>query len=341
MNKKLVVLLAVVLAFACVFTACNNNKKDPGKANVTEGGLTSLTTLVTYAVSETQYQYITGTDGAPVTVAVTDADGATHYYIQAVKPDEQSAQSSTEAPATVTVTDAQGEPVMVTNVEGSSVIATETVPTTAGSTPSAPAAANTELVPVTENKAVDRFIDMLNSGTFGIYGTMSSDGETIPMTFIKDGSDVRMSAQLSGIEMDLASLDGKIYLISNSKKSYIEMTDSIMNSLGLDLDDMSLDFGQISNSGGLVEDDAQYNGKAVKTYTSTSQEGFMKFYVDNDDLVKLEMYDPQGRCTTMIEPTQIKGKDQLTAADLAIPEDYEKKSYVSFIADIMGDMENN
>lgn len=342
MNKKLVVLLAVVLALACVFTACNNNKKKPTKTG-RESGLTSTSTLVTYGVSETQYQYVTGSDGNVVTVAVTDANGETHFYIQAVKPGAQGVQA-TEAPATVTVTDAQGEPVMVTNVQGSSVVATETVPAPSGSAPSgnAPSSAqpaSTELIPITDNKVVDKFIDILNSGRFSISGKMSADNETIPMSFVKNGNDIRMSAELSGIQMDMASVGGKMYLISNEKKSYIELTDSIMTSLDLDPSDLKLEFGQVTDTNNLVENDGEYNGKAVKTYTSRSPEGSMMFYIDNDDLVKLEMYDTQGRCTTIIEPDQIRG--DITAADVAIPKDYEKKSYVSFIADIMGEMENN
>ena len=332
MNKKLIVILAVVLACVCAFTACKRTpKKTDGETGVT--GNVSATDLVTYGVSETQYQYMTAADGSFVTVAATDANGVTHYYLQAVRPG--SATSDSAEPATVTVTDAQGEPVMVTDAEGVSVVATETVPAAPSQDPAAPAE-NTELVPIADNSVVNKFIDTLNSGRFGIYGTMSSDGETIPITFIKNGDDVRMSAELSGVALDMASIGGTIFLVSNEKKSYIELTESIMNTLGLDVNDLNLDFGTVKSGNELVEGDGEYKGKTVKTYTSTAPEGIMKFYVDGENLEKIEMYDLQGNCTTIIETDNVRG--DITAADIAIPEDYEKKSYVSFIADLMGDM---
>ncbi|MBQ6021074.1 MAG: hypothetical protein IJL26_12955 [Clostridia bacterium] len=334
MSKKLIVLLAVALALVCVFTAC----KSKGETNDPTGsdpGQSTAKYVETIAVSETQYQFVTNADGSFVTVAVTDADGVTHYYLQGVKAGAAD-PSGAEAPATVTVTDAQGEPVMVTDVEGQSVVATETVPAAAAS--DAPVQ-NTELIPIAKSAIVDQFVDMLNGGRFGIYGKMTSEGESIPITFLKNGDDIRMSAEMSGIALDMASIGGKMYLISNERKSYIELTDSIMDTLGLDISQLDLDFGEVATGNELVEDDGQYNGKAVKIYTSTAPEGILKFYVDGDKIAKIEMYDLEGICHTMIETSNVRG--DITAADIAIPGDFEKKSYVSFIADIMGDMPNN
>ena len=339
MNKKLIVIMAAILAVVCVFTACKKNKPTPSGTDASN--TTSSKYVETLAVSETQYQFVTNADGSFVTVAVTDADGVTHYYMQGIRG-AAATSSSTVPPATVTVTDAQGEPVMVTDAEGQSVVATETDPaaTQAQQTPSTPAvpAENTELIPIATNETVDKFIDILNSGKFGLYGKMTSEGESIPITFIKNGSDVRMSAEMSGISMDMASIDGTMYLISNEKKSYIELTDSIMSTLGLDIGELELDFGEVASGNELIEDDGEYNGKAVKIYTSTAPDGILKFYVDGDKLVKIEMYDLEGICHTMIETEKVRG--DITAADIEIPADYEKKSYVSFIADLMGNIDS-
>ena len=101
------------------------------------------------------------------------------------------------------------------------------------------------------DSAVPAFIETLNSGRFLLRGTMRdyTDGETIPITFMKSDENIRMSAELSGIALDMAQIDGTIYLISSGKKSYIEMTESIMNTLGLDPDDLDLDFGEIDEGG--------------------------------------------------------------------------------------------
>ncbi|MBR5428558.1 MAG: hypothetical protein IK118_09440 [Clostridia bacterium] len=332
MNKKLIVVMAVVLAVVCAFTACKN-KKPETTTNPVDSNVTTDKYVETLAVSETQYQFVTNADGSFVTVAVTDADGVTHYYMQGVRPG--TVPDSSAEPATVTVTDAQGEPVLVTDDAGQSVVATETV------APTAPAATpeNTELIPIARNDTVDKFVDTLNSGKFGIYGKMTSEGESIPIAFVKNGDDVRMSAEMSGISMDMASIGGKMYLVSNEKKSYIELTDSIMDTLGLDISQLDLEFGQVATGNELIEDDGEYNGKAVKVYTSTAPDGILKFYVDGDDIQKIEMYDLQGICHTMIETSQVRS--DISAADIEIPADYEKKSYVSFIADLMGNLGDN
>ena len=317
-NKKILAAGAGVLAIVCALTSCTTKGK---KNNGEDGATTAKDHLETYAVSQTQYQYLTDANGANVTVAVTDAEGNTHYYLQMVKPGTANPADPTAA-APETIVDESGNIVTVTNPEGEP----------AGDAP-------VSYVQVATNDTVSKAIDILNGESFGLYGTMKTDGETVPMAFIKRGKDIRMTAKMQGISLDLAVLGGTKYLISTTKKSYIELTDTVASTLGLDMSDLNLDFSAAKGDGGqMVEDAAQYNGKQVQVFTSAGSDNIMKFYVDGDKVVKIEFYDMNGVCSTLIETDEIRG--DITAADIEIPADYEKKSYLSFIADIMGDIES-
>lgn len=189
------------------------------------------------------------------------------------------------------------------------------------------------------DSAVPAFIETLNSGRFLLRGTMRdyTGGETIPITFMKSDENIRMSAELSGIALDMAQIDGTLYLISSGKKSYIEMTESIMNTLGLDPDDLDLDFGEVDEGGDPDWTQREYDGRTVECCIITTEVGILEFYVENGTVLMLRLLDPSGVCHTEIDVEEFRGG--VTQEEIAIPADYEKKSYVSFIADIMGDTE--
>ena len=255
-----------------------------------------------------------GTSASPVTSVVPIAVSETEY-LYATNPD-----GSYE---TVIATDAEGN----TRTYLKGVRPAETNADTANE----PAETMFE---ISNSDVVSSFIEILNSGAFEMDGYITTEGEKMPLSFACCGTNVRMGTEIEGIALDFAIIDDVTYLISDNSKSYIELTDTIKNSLGFDDETISFDgFGTISNDA-TTHSEATYNGKAVDCYTATSAEGDIKFYVDGESLVKIEMYTPEGICTTMIETTLVRGG--LTLADLQVPADYEKKSYVSFVADLMG-----
>lgn len=255
-----------------------------------------------------------GTSAAPQTSAVPIAVSVTEY-LYATNPD-----GSFE---TVIATDAEGN--TRTYLKGVRPAATDAA--------SADDPAET-MFEISNSDVVSSFIEILNSGAFEMDGYITTDGEKMPLSFSCYEKNVRMGTEIEGIALDFAIVDGVTYLISDNSKSYIELTDTIKRSLGFDDDSISFDgFGTISNDA-TVRSDATYNGKAVDCYTATSADGDIKFYVDGESLVKIEMYTPDGVCSTMIETTLVRGG--LTLADLQVPADYEKKNYVAFVADLMG-----
>ncbi len=294
MKKKIAVVMALILLCGGVFAACGKEEKTNPNS---EEITTESESMIPVLVSETQYVYATNPDGSYETVIATDAEGNTKTYLKGVKP-----------------------------------AATDNAAGNDGS--GAGAAEESSLFEVQNSPVVSSFIDILNSGAFEMNGYITADGEKMPLTFCCFEQNVRMGTEVEGIALDFAMIDGTAYLLSDAAKSYIELTDTIKRSLGFDEDLLSFDgFGSISNDD-TVHTEATYNGKAVDCYTATSAEGEIKFYVDGDALVKIEMYTPDGVCNTMIETTEVRGG--LTAADLQIPSDYTKTSYTAFIADVMG-----
>ncbi|MBQ6019072.1 MAG: dockerin type I repeat-containing protein [Clostridia bacterium] len=183
------------------------------------------------------------------------------------------------------------------------------------------------------DRAVDDFIDILNSGNFVLAGEMTSEGETLPVTFMQADGNVRMSAEISGIAMDMAQLDGKTYLICTGKKSYAECTDYFMSMMGIDPSDLDLEIGTVDVECELDWTEREYGGKTVECAVTVSDEGILEFYIDGGNVVLIRMLDPEsGVCNTEIGIDEFRGG--VTAADLAIPADYTKKGYVEFIADL-------
>ena len=265
------------------------------------------------------------------------------------KDKDKTGETGTSAPAkesVIPIAVSETQYMYATNPDGSyeTVVATDAEGNThtylKGIKPGTAATGNaadqpTEMFEIENSQVVSNFIDILNSGNFLMDGYITSDGERMPLSFRAFGKNLRMGTEVSGIALDFAIVDDTTYLISDKNKTYIVLTEAIKKQLGFNEEDMSFSgFGSISKDD-TVKSTATYNGKSVECYTATSDEGDIKFYVDGDNLVKIEMYDPQGVCGTMIETTKVQGG--LTHADLEVPSDYKKTSYVAFIADLMGE----
>lgn len=259
------------------------------------------------------------------------------------KPGKDGEGTSSPAPfaneSVIPVTVSETQYMYATNADGSyeTVVATDAEGNThtylkgiKAGTASVP---DTQIFEIENSPVIKNFIDILNSGKFEMDGYITTDGEKMPLKFRTFGNDIRMGTEVSGIALDFALIGGTTYLISDKTKSYLELTESLKKTFGLKDEDMSFSgFGSISNDD-TTKSSATYNGKQVDCFTASSKDGDIKFYVDGDTLVKIELYDLNGVCSTMIETTNIKGN--LTADDLKLPSDYKKQSYVSFLGDVI------
>lgn len=249
------------------------------------------------------------------------------------------------APSAIPVTVSETQYMYVTNADGSyeTVVATDAEGNThtylKGIRPGAVSAGNednTQMFEIEKSDTVSRFIDILNSGRFSMEGYITAEGEKMPLSFSTYDNNIRMGTEVSNIALDFANVDGKTYLLSKQNKSYVELTESIKKSLKIDESTLSFNgFGSISNDD-TIKSVATYNGKEVECYTATSAEGEIKFYVDGENIVKIELYNTTGVCDTMIETTKITG--DISAADLQIPSDYKKQTYISFVGDVINSL---
>lgn len=297
MKKKLAIAMALVMACGCIFASCSGKKKPSGNGGTTAPAVASE---VPVYVSERVYDYATNPDGSYETVIQTDVEGNTHTYLKGIKP----ASPNAEEPAG----DGNGQP----------------------------AVEDTDLFEQSNSSVVSDFISALNSGRFRLDGYITTEGEKMPLSFAVYDENIRMGTEVEGIALDFASIDGVTYLLSAKNKTYIELTDSIKERLDLDTASLTFEgFGQIEDDK-TVKTTATYNGKTVECYSADNTEGEVKFYVDGDQVVKIEVLDHSGVCTTMIEISTAEGG--LSKEDLAIPSDYTKESYIQFIAGVIGDM---
>lgn len=297
MKKKIALMMALIMSCGCVFASC---KKTPTKNPTNEGGTTepsALESAVPVYVSEKAFDYATNPDGSLETVTAIDENGKVHTYLKGIK------HYSANAP----------EPV-------------------GGEADQA-----TQLFEQEENDVVGNFIEILNSGKFALDGYITTDGEKVPLTFSTYEKNLRMGTEISGISLDFAIIDNVTYLLSSKNKSYIELTEAIRKRFSLDDTPMTFDgFGEIKNEQA-IKSEATYNGKTVDCYSTPGPEGEVKFYVDGDKVVKLDVLDNTGVCTTMIEINSIQGN--LPPEALQIPSDYTKKSYMQFIGDVIGGLD--
>ncbi len=337
-----VVLVLIIVAVLVIPKIKNKNKPepDPETGSVTVSG--DETTGDDAPVPATQaYSFVTDDNGANVTVEVTDDNGDTHYYYQAIDPSATNAAGEPDpVPATVTV--AQDDPAVAPAAPtspSSGKNPTGAARTTAPAKTTAPSGADpTRPTSPSSGKGDDvvkNTMDILKSGTFALVGTMTTAGESLPMTMIKRGNDLRMASQFQDINIEIIVIGEKTYLISNQYKAYVEMTEAMRESLGMDAE--MFDFGEFGFDFNLSSDQmeqgtAAYKGKQVKTYTAAVSDSTMVFFVDGSKVVKIEIGDGTD-ADSVIEINELRAN--VTDADFAIPEGYTQQSYVEFFANMM------
>lgn len=186
-------------------------------------------------------------------------------------------------------------------------------------------------------QAIKDMVAGLNSGRFSLVGSMKSDGETVPMTFMLCDGAIRMRTEMSGIELDMAQLDGNMYLISTGNKTYIEMTEAVVNALGLDLGDLDMDIGQVDVDASVDWAEREYKGRTVECGITSNADGITEFYTEGGKVVQICVFDLNGVCNTEIGVDEFR--TDVTRQELEIPADYKKVSFTAFLADMMGNID--
>lgn len=209
-------------------------------------------------------------------------------------PDVTPSQGEETTVSQETVTGTNDETTTVTNEQPSSA---ET--TTGSSAPS---------VTPTQSE-----YDYLKSGSFYMVGTMiDKTGLDSPYEVAITSNSIYMLSDFSGTPMGMLIADDTVYMVYPDKKAYLELSDSIMNLAGLDVDELvSSDNINFSSYGALDEaysvTQEVCNGHNCSVYHFKVGSGESRVYMDGDKLVRLATYDSAGTFLSSTDVISITG----------------------------------
>lgn len=156
--------------------------------------------------------------------------------------------------------------------------------------------------------------DILRSGSFYMKGSLiDQTGVAAPMEIAITPSSVYMLSDFSGATMGLLISNDVLYMIYEDKQAYLELSDSIMNMAGLNMDEFdvtdTLDFssyGSLSDANKVTEEN--YNGRTCQVYHfSRPDSGETRIYMDNSKLVRIATYTSSGKFASSNEVEYITG----------------------------------
>ncbi len=165
--------------------------------------------------------------------------------------------------------------------------------------------------PVQNTAPASSEYDILKSGTFHMAGTMTDKtGTNAPMEVAVTPGSIYMLSDFSGVPMGMLIKDNKVYMIYPDKKSYLELSDSLMSMAGLDVSELTnsesvnfTSYGKLSEADSVTE--VVHNGRTCQVYHFNVDSGESRVYMDGTKLVRLASYDTSGRFITSTDITSI------------------------------------
>ncbi len=151
-------------------------------------------------------------------------------------------------------------------------------------------------------------LKLFESGCFYLSGSMTdASGETLPMEMAIKNGNTNMSSQMDGITIAFMCVDGKYYMNYPDGECVLELDEEVCSEMGLDPTEMSFDassiaIGDVDNSVLISEEDALVDDeKAVcRTYQQPSG-SYVKTYMKDGKMIRLQREDAQGNVTTVFD----------------------------------------
>ena len=180
-------------------------------------------------------------------------------------------------------------------------------------------------------------VDLFISGKYYLEGTIYSEGEAMPVAMATDGTNVQLTANISGISFGVLVLGDKTYAVLPKANTYTELSDMLINALGIE-DSISVsEFQDIRNDQGDTDADiTQYavsiNGEDGLCTIYTYDDTIVKLYSIGDRLIQVENFDVNGAMTMQIVVDSITS--QIPSNQLSL-KGIEEASVTSFIKAFM------
>lgn len=309
----LVCVLIIAIAAGVIIYLVKNKQPDDTPANneVSTGDNT------VYPDSEALMDYF----NEAMSETLTNAQGnviSKEEYIQSVQQQIQEATTTLSADIGVTSPYVIEEP--TTTQSGSS--------SSSGST----TAQNTALTEKAEAQ-IRAFFDR----SCYIQGALYSMNEGDPMAMSFDGDNFEVLTNLDGTEVSIVKLDGKMYIKRPALKQYIELTDAVMNLMGISPDDFNFSFSDVGyddiKKNLVATYDVKIDGKdGVCLQYKNSDNRIFKFYAAEDSLRQIDICDEDGNVDSQITISYFSETipgDQLTLKG------FTESSIAAMFADLM------
>lgn len=188
--------------------------------------------------------------------------------------------------------------------------------------------------------------DILKSGNFYMKGSMiDTTGTKAPMEIAITADSIYMLSDFSGTPMGMLIKDKSVYMVYPDKTAYLELSDSLMNMAGLDIDELissdSINFSSYGNLNDAVSiGEEACNGHSCTVYHFKVASGESRVYMDGNKLVRLASYDSSGKFLTSTDIDTISSS--VPADKSAPPSSYKAYkgitgmfSFMTLLEDVM------
>ncbi len=166
-------------------------------------------------------------------------------------------------------------------------------------------------------------------------GTLFENGETSRFAMAFDGEDYEVLTEIDGIEISVMRIKDRFYLKRPSTMQYIEMSETLLDTLGLSVNDMDIDLGSVDFDKQVPESvyDVDIGGVNGVCFIYRSGAGRAEFYAIDGELVEIIQTD-----STQLYPTAMMIDRFLTTlpdGQLSLNGYTKAKSLFSMLSDIM------
>lgn len=299
MNKKIIAIVLSVLTAISVFSAFAfadfikaGDVNGDGKVNAADARLVLRVSASLEALTEEQRVVAEVTGDGKISAADARLILRAAANLDTLPEITTEADSETEEPTTE-------EP---TTEEPTTEEPTTEEPTTEEPTTEEPATDNV----VTEYpEAISAFF----SGKFYLEGDLSEGDSKSAVIMATNGKKTEVAMDMDGFSMSIYSDSKKIYIKFpyNNKNYYVEMSEEMLDSYGIELDISSLaeslSLGTIEDYGDPTLTVEELDGVEYNVYTFASEDGYMLcFYADeNEEIKSLVSKTAEGKIDTQIK----------------------------------------
>lgn len=312
-----IIVIILIIVLLCVFGGKNNSESD-----------------VTPIVTEIGTTEIVDTDGNITDIPVTSIIYPSDQKPQKTDTSADSSSGKSDAPSGSSSSPANITDSVKTTKKNNNVKNTQKNQDNQN-TPVTNAPVKTK----TQAEAFAEFINSLNNSNYYLGGKMNTNGEilNIGLMFCESGS--KISTDFEGLPVELAVVDGKIYMINTNKKTYMIFSQELAKQFDIDLSDFdNSDFvWEFSSPSSAEKSKAEINGKTVDCYTLGMGDGIAKVYFDGNTPKRIDKQSNDGKTVTIYEITDFRGN--ITKNDLLPSKEYKSQNMLSFMMDMMGEVQ--